>query len=266
MKIERSSRVPRGFTRADLAGVLAGTFMVVLLLSSCGSTARTAAEAAGCANNLRHLSQAWLAHGAENPELLGNPQTGDIVTATRANAWAAGSLGWASESSNTNTLFLQLPGFAPYIGRDVSVFRCPSDRFLSAFQRDRGWRHRVRSYSMNGFVGGGSNPWRPGYRQFLRPSQIITPAETFVFVDEHADSINDPYFAVTPDGSNVPDLPGSLHSRGGNLSFADGRVERHGWVGTRIVLPVTAAFLPVIPAGRDADSLWLGERASQVLP
>lgn len=245
--------------------MLAATLVLGGLLASCGNTTRTAAEAAGCANNLRHLSQAWLAHGAENPRLLGNPQTGDLAVARRESAWAAGWLTWGLAIDNISTSNLQMPPFVPYSGRDTSVFRCPSDRYVSPTQEAAGWRHRARSYSMNGYVGPGSESWVAGFRKFSQMAHFVDPAGTFVFVDEHPDSINDPFFACDPTGRTVPDVPASLHGRGANLSFADGHVERRVWVGARFVLPVRFN-LPFVSGNPDADSRWLGERASQSLP
>jgi prepilin-type processing-associated H-X9-DG protein len=118
---------------------------------------------------------------------------------------------------------------------------------------------------MNGYVGQGSESWVAGFRKFTQMSHLVDPAGTFVFVDEHPDSINDPHFLCDPTGRRVPDVPGSLHGRGANLSFGDGHVERRAWVGTRFVLPVRFNP-PSISGDPDADSRWLGERASQRLP
>lgn len=262
MKRTQSAGSDRGFTRTDLSGVLAATLVLGGLLASCGNTTRMAAEAAGCANNLRHLSQAWLAHGAENPSLVGN---GGLPNPDSRSSWALGWLDWGSSGVNTNTFNLQTRAFASYAGSDTSVFRCPSDRFVSRSQEALGWRYRARSYSMNGYVGTGGRGWNERYRQFVKQSDFVSPSETLVFVDEHPDSMNDPWFATDPTGATVPDIPGSLHSRGTNLSFADGHVERRAWVGSRYVLPVRLNS-PFITDDPDADSRWLGERASQPLP
>lgn len=262
MRISRRLASHQGFTRADLGGVLAAIVILTSLLASCGNTTRTAAEAAGCANNLRHLSQAWLAHGAENPSLVGN---GGLPNPDSRSSWALGWLDWGSSGVNTNTLILQTRAFAAYAGSDTSVFRCPSDRFVSSSQEALGWRYRARSYSMNGYVGTGGRGWNERYRQFVKQSDFVSPSETLVFVDEHPDSMNDPWFATDPTGATVPDVPGSLHSRGAILSFADGHVERRAWVGARLVLPVRFN-IPSISGNPDADSRWLGERASQLLP
>jgi prepilin-type processing-associated H-X9-DG protein len=262
MRISRRLVSHHGFTRADLGGVLAGVFLLGLLASSCGNSTRRAAEAAGCANNLRHLSQAWLAHGAENPSLVGN---GGLPNPDSRSSWALGWLDWGSSGVNTNTLILQTRAFASYAGSDTSVFRCPSDRFVSSSQEALGWRYRARSYSMNGYVGTGGRGWNERFRQFTKQSDFVSPSQTLVFVDEHPDSMNDPWFATDPTGATVPDIPGSLHSRGTHLSFADGHVERRAWVGVRLALPVRFN-IPSISGNPDADSRWLGERASQPLP
>lgn len=238
-------------TASLLIGVLLGT----------GSSTRTASEAAGCQNNLRQLSQAWLNHAADNPLLIGNP-AGGSANAAKDDVWAVGWLGWDTSSVNTNTSNIQTAGFAPYIGSATGVFRCPSDRFLAPVQRKLGWRYRVRSYSMNGYV-------RPielstfdqRYREFKRQSDFLLPSETFVFTDEHPDSINDPWFGAYPDGSGVADVPASFHGRGAGFSFADGHVELHRWRGSLLVNPVRFSY--AYRGGSDEDVVWLGNRLSQ---
>ena len=252
----------RAFTRADLCGLLATASLLIGVLCGSGSATRTAAEAAGCQNNLRQLSQAWLDHAADHPLLIGNPNSG-LASAVRDDVWAMGWLGWDTSSVNTNTSNIQTAGFAPYIGSATGVFRCPSDRFVAPVQRHLGWRYRVRSYSMNGYIGPvGHPPFDQRYREFKRQSDFLLPSETFVFTEEHPDSINDPWFGVMPDGSGVGDVPASFHGRGAGFSFADGHVELHRWRGSLLVKPVRFAF-NFGYATNDADLLWLGQRSSQ---
>jgi prepilin-type processing-associated H-X9-DG protein len=254
-----------GFVRTDLLAVAASLSLVLVLVLSMGNTTRTATESAACQNNFKQLSQAWLKHSADNPLLVGNPGGGAAMTGnpTREDAWAFGWLTWDGASDNTNTAKLQTVTFAPYIGSDVSVFRCPSDRFVTETQRGRGWRSRVRSYSMNGHIRPvGDGPFASGYRVFTRESDFQFPSHTFVFTDEHPDSINDPWFYAYPDGSRIVDVPASFHNRGAGFSFADGHVELHRWRGPQFVKPVRFSF-SFGSGTNDVDLLWLGQRASQ---
>jgi prepilin-type processing-associated H-X9-DG protein len=81
------------------------------------------------------------------------------------------------------------------------------------------------------------------WRTYSRASDIMRPAQTFLFVDVHPDSINDSSFknactgaqpADPPTAAQLIDYPSPLHNGAGNLSFADGRVETHRWQGSKI--------------------------------
>ena len=60
------------------------------------------------------------------------------------------------------------------------------------------------------------------------------PGNIFVFLDEHADSINDLQFMVdagmSQGGEHWRDLPASYHNGCGSFSFADGHSEIHKWM------------------------------------
>ena len=110
------------------------------------------------------------------------------------------------------------PHFAPY--------RCPADVFLSAQQIKAGFPYRVRSVSMNCFWGrysrsndstmAGRNTFFPQFRQFLKLADCPSPERTWVFLDEHPDSINDGYFLNQPNIPNWQDIPASYHDGGGH--------------------------------------------------
>jgi prepilin-type processing-associated H-X9-DG protein len=97
---------------------------------------------------------------------------------------------------------------------------------------------------MNWFLGwsrGGNAPrGEPpsSHRQFQRLSDIISPspANTFVFIDVHPDSICWPFYGVlmTP---NYFMFPAGYHNRASVLSFADGHVESKQWKDARTFKP-----------------------------
>jgi prepilin-type processing-associated H-X9-DG protein len=53
--------------------------------------------------------------------------------------------------------------------------------------------------------------------------------DTFVFVDEHPDSINDGAFFSPQSKSQFVDIPATYHNRACGFSFADGHAEIHKW-------------------------------------
>lgn len=89
-------------------------------------------------------------------------------------------------------------------------------------------------------------------------SQIQTPcpSDLFVFIDELPATQFDASFGKPPKGAtnyqDWPncwfDLPADRHSRGGNLSFADGHVEHWRWQASKVFTQfgqaVAAAEMP----------------------
>ena len=123
---------------------------------------------------------------------------------------------------------------------------------------------------MNAFMGeNGHGPVAPGWRQFLKLSEVGAPSSTVVMVDEHPNSIDDGWFVDDPGKTNVwVDLPASQHAGCAGMSFVDGHSEIHKWVdaGTRQSTktngPKPYVTVPAGTAGRDLA--WMLQRLTQV--
>ena len=128
-----------------------------------------------------------------------------------------------------------------YTSATIGAYRCPADSYLSPAQRTAGWPNRNRSLSMNSIFGRfrsipqddptarGVNWGFQEYRQYLKQTQVPRPAKTWLFVDEHPDSINDGYFINSPGNSSWSDIPASYHNGACGFSFADGHSEIKRW-------------------------------------
>ena len=85
------------------------------------------------------------------------------------------------------------------------------------------------------------------------------PSSTWVFADEHPDSINDAGIAVTMATLQWIDYPSTLHDNGGSFSFADGHAELHKWV--TLTLPKTtyrSLGSELVPVTKDLRDLkWV---------
>jgi len=133
---------------------------------------------------------------------------------------------------------------------------------------------RVRSFSLNAFAG--SQPFPPPYpdtyKCYLRMSDFRFPADTFTFLDEHPDSINDGWFLPVLDPSDTgdwQDIPASFHNRGCNFAFAEGHSERHRWQDASTMKPITDQYrqgIPFAPSPPAHDLAWVIQHMSPPVP
>lgn len=265
-----------GFTLIELLVVVAIIGILAAILMPVLARARSKGQGVTCLNNLRQLSLATFIYTDDARDRLPyNLGQSDIVKSVSKNYfynWTTPVMSWELDSDNTNSTLLTRGGIGPYVSRAEGVYHCPADRVVSSVQAAAGWSSRVRSISMNAMVGNageysksGGNVNNPGYVQYFKLSQITKPGHTFVFIDEHPDSINDGYFLNTHHSGTWRDLPASFHGNGANLTFADGHAERKSWrhASTQPPARPDAANLPFrIPAADLADFEWLMERTS----
>jgi prepilin-type processing-associated H-X9-DG protein len=244
------------------------------------SNAKGRGYAIVCLNNPRQLALAWNLYAEDRegylPYNYGITDTRDTVANGKFLNWANNVMSWDLDQDNTNDVQLARGGLGPYLSAVVSPFRCPSDRVLSAEQRDAGWRERTRTYSMNAMLGyagsftkpGGININNPKYKQFFKLAEIPDPSAIFVFIDEHPDSVKDAYFLAKPGTYFWFDLPAGYHNGGANLTFADLHIEYRKWLSPGTVYPHSPGAMgdppipiPVSPED-PRDYEWLMERTS----
>jgi len=121
------------------------------------------------------------------------------------------------------------------------------------------------------WLDGGPNAGQTTWRTYDKMSLIVNSPKTFVFVDEHPDSINDSAFAVKCDGADqagaamIIDFPASYHNGACGFSFADGHCEIHRWRGSKIQAQVRYnGQLPLaVPAGDSwMDVRWMADNTT----
>ena len=234
-RIESGFRPPQrrdgALTLLELLVVIAIIAVLAALLLPVLSRAKERAKEASCQNNLKQLTLAWRSYADDNQDQLASVfyfSGGQI----NSNAWVRGSMNddtatyppvQAGALDSTNPAGLRLGTLFRYVETEA-VYRCPSDR--SQVQGTP----RVRSYAVNGWMGGTHVFGQTNYRVFKRESEIVqpTPAHAWVFIDEHERSINDGWFAVDMKGDKgLLDAPATRHGKRYSLSFADGHAE--GW-------------------------------------
>jgi prepilin-type processing-associated H-X9-DG protein len=92
-------------------------------------------------------------------------------------------------------------------------------------------------------------------------------SQTWVFLEEHPDSINDGWFLVTDDDADTTtwgDFPASYHNGAANFAFADGHAETHRWQDRYTDHPImnTRDWLPFPEEPPYVDIRWVESRCS----
>lgn len=262
-----------------IIGVLAALFLTVL------SRAKGKATGIQCMNNNRQLMLAWKMYVDDAGDHLPNSKGGP-------HAWMTGDLNYnPNNRSNWDpSVDIMKSPLWPFCGKNSGIFKCPADP--SSVNVSGKTLPRVRSISMLNWVGGRGdakgNPDDMGwsntklgntsgeYRVYYRMADMVTPgpANTFVFVEEPMDRINDGFFVTDmltyPNTTDdICDFPAQYHSGGANFSFADGHSQIKKWT-TALILSTPAAntvkTYPTPLNSFDVDVFWLMDHATRIIP
>jgi prepilin-type processing-associated H-X9-DG protein len=207
------------------------------------------------------------------------------IPGAAADGWSQGEMTeTANNRDNTNYMLMlgkasvsqtegPIPAKSTTLGAytiSPGIYQCPADPILAA-----PWGiPRVRSYSMNFALGSKAdtaNDSNGSYNDYwpnmFKTTDFKFATLTWVFNDEHPDSINDGIqYTPTGDGEDEEwgDIPASYHVGAAGFAFADGHSEIKKWLNKNTIHPVVgnADWLPWKVVGSKVDIDWVEGRCS----
>ncbi len=280
MNTRYRSRSKEAFTLIELLVVIAIIAILAGMLLPAMSKAKTKAQGISCMSNLKQLQLVWQLYADDNNDRL---TTSGYVNPVEPSSWVDGWLDFnPGNPDNTNTLALQDPKRSKFafILKTAATYRCPADRSTVTIGGKK--IPRVRSMSMSQAFGPGdwldpagfgANVSSKKYKVFYKYSDITvpSPAQCWVMLDEHPDSMNAGGFAnmmvESSAAARIIDFPASYHNGAAGVSFADGHAEIHKWIDPRTKPKPTYngnLTLNVLSAN-NKDMIWLSDRTSSRL-
>lgn len=283
-----------GFTLIELLVVIAIIAILAALLLPALTKAKIQAQSVQCMNNCAQMMKAWTMYAGDNHDQcvnnFGVSQTDNEVAKGTYNTWCVDNMDWTDNQQNTNLALLRAGLLGSYMGGSVASYKCPADQSLSQAQIKAAFPYRVRSYSMNDFVGlfsecstcggsgtpgsgtdytfGAKNQFNNDWPQYVKLAAISQPSQIYVFLEEHPDSINDGYFddgnqstAAEPTSWTDSDTPASYHNGACGFAFSDAHSEIHKWLNHGTIVPIIpGGAIPTASVGNPAnyvDRVWL---------
>ena len=268
----------RGFTLIELLVVIAIIAILASLLLPALAKAKSQAHQSVCLNNFKQLGIMMQLYADDHEDSVVHNGNGQIRL-----TWVGGVFSSRPEDAGKPEMLIdkRLSLFGQYI-KTTGIYRCPSDKSTitvrDPISRKMTPKPRLRSYSLNSFVGWDTNARGAGeqayrnqpdqrYQSYLKMSDSAKgPSELFTFIEVHPVSLCRPFFGHHMRQSFYH-VPAGYHNGKAALGYIDGgsRVNEWNHRQTKDLIAMTTGdhwgnhshsnF-------RNTDVMWLQERAT----
>lgn len=223
-------RFQQAFTLIELLVVIAIIAILAAMLLPALGRAKSQAGSTQCKSNLRQLQVALttytIDHNGSFPLNIADPMSGGAYWSNEAGAWVFGNA-----HRDPPTTVLSEGVLWRYVGA-AGVYRCPMDRSTLIGRRDQ---LVPVTFGVNIFLNCYDGPRS---KPLAHPATITKDmavrrtSQIFGFICDNTNSFGTGTFGWWidfPDTFYWGSVPAERHSKGANLAYLDGHVERHRW-------------------------------------